>query len=299
MAVALVVDDDVQIRSMIEEICGAIGLQVISANDGVEAVEALERDTIDVILLDINMPRLDGFGVLERLRAMPLTPRPAVIVVTADADVEGRVRGTELGALDFVTKPFMLRDLRRRIERAVSIVELERRLEDAEATLEQMRMHDPVTGAGTFGMLQAALDAQFQCARVTGKELSCVVVSDERYNEALREQGREAGEERLQRISKRLESLLRGADLLFRVDAAEFVILLPGTPLPGVRRVVERIRETLSEEARSSDAALVLAAATYPHPDINQPSLLYRAVNVTLAQARSREGRRVAYFEGF
>jgi hypothetical protein len=76
-------------------------------------------------------------------------------------------------------------------------------------------------------------------------------------------------------------------------------MLLPGTPSAGARRVIERVDEALAAHGVERGPSLAIAAATYPHPEIVQASTLYRAVNVSLAQARSRSDRRVAFFEGF
>ncbi|HSI03704.1 MAG TPA: response regulator [Myxococcota bacterium] len=299
MAVALVADDDDATRDVVVELCQGMGMTVLSAVDGEDALDQMSRQRPDVVLLDLNMPKLDGFGVLERLRKGDGKPMPAVIVVTASADAAGKMRGTELGAIDFVEKPFRVVELRRRIQRAVSITKLENGLRDAETTLLEMRAKDPVTGVGSFGMLSAALDAHFTCARVTGKELSCVVVSDETFSQLLSGNGRESADDRLRVIATTIEKVLRGADMVFRVDASEFVMLLPGTPPAGARRVIERVDEALSGEGLERGKSLAIAAATYPHPEIAQASTLYRAVNVSLAQARSRSEKRVAIFEGF
>ena len=298
MAVALVADDDDATRAVVAELCQGMGMTVMAAVDGEDALEQMSGQRPDVVLLDLNMPRLDGFGVLERLRA-GTQPMPPVIVVTASADAAGKMRGTELGAIDFVEKPFRVIELRRRIQRAVSINSLEAGLRDAETTLQAMRAKDPVTGVGSFGMLSAALDAHFTCARVTGKELSCVVVSDETFSQLLSGNGRESADERLRVIAATIEKVLRGADMVFRVDASEFVMLLPGTPPAGARRVIERVDAALSGGGLERGKSLAIAAATYPHPEIAQASTLYRAVNVSLAQARSRSDKRVAIFEGF
>ncbi len=299
MAVALVADDDDATREVVAELCQGMGMTVMAALDGEDALAQMRERRPDVVLLDLNMPKLDGFGVLERLRAGDIAPMPAVIVVTASADAAGKMRGTELGAIDFVEKPFRVAELRRRIQRAVSITALEDGLRDAETTLLEMRAKDPVTGVGSFGMLSAALEAHFTCARVTGKDLSCIVVSDETFSQVLTGNGRESADERLRVIAATIEKVLRGADMVFRVDASEFVMLLPGTPPAGARRVIERVDEALSGEGLMRGQSLAIAAATYPHPEIGQASTLYRAVNVSLAQARSHSEKRVAIFEGF
>ena len=300
MARALLVDDEPLIRSTLARLCSELELESETAADGVEALGRLgDGHTFDLVILDLSMPRLDGFGVLEELRKRQGDAMPAVIVVTAQADFSGRSRGTALGAIDFVEKPFRSDELRRRIQRCISITDLEKKLREAEVVLANLRATDPATGFGSFGKLQRALETEFLSARLNDRPLTCVVVSDERFSLTVQAGGEAAGAERLQVLAKLIEERLRGADQVFRVDAAEFVLLLPATPTVGARRVVDKITELADGIDILRDHQIAIGVATYPHPEIQQASALYRAANVTLAQARTRERQRIAYFEGF
>ncbi len=112
----LIVEDDRFNVRLLSEACRAAGLQVRVAMDGQEGLDEALRDPPALMLLDVMMPRLDGFGVLERLRADARTEDVPVILVTAVTDAVTRARGVELGADDFVTKPFRLADLRVRMQ---------------------------------------------------------------------------------------------------------------------------------------------------------------------------------------
>lgn len=294
--VALVCDDHQDIREVLRTVLEDLGASVLVAGDGREALDQLERHPVDLMLLDLSMPRLDGFEVMGELRKHPgRYGQPATIVVSANADHDGKVRGTELGAVDFIDKPFRLPALRRRLDRLMGMVRLEQGLVVAEIELERMRARDPATGLGSFGMLQMALDAQFATAQLMGKPLSCLVAFDAGYDAVLSQQGLEAADERLKGIASEIEGALRGADLVFRVDAAEFVVLLPGTPVSGAKLVAKRLREALVSRVE----ALFIAVASYPHPELAKASALFRAANVTLAQCRSRTVPATATFEGF
>jgi diguanylate cyclase (GGDEF)-like protein len=295
----LIVDDEPFNREAIKRIGTSMGLEVGEAANGLEALEAIAATKPEVVLLDLRMPELDGLGVLERLRERPVEPRPAVIIVTANADVHGRLRGTELGALDFVEKPYRLSDLQRRIQRALAVVDLERRLKEAERALRSLRATDETTGVGSFGQLYTILEAEFRCAEVAERPLSCVLVSDESYASVLEAQGRAAGEGRLQKVAHLVETSRRETDYIFRVDAAEFVLLCPMTTPDEAKKVVARVLEVLKQAAVVGKDDLAVGVATYPHGEITQASYLYRAANTALAQARALEKERVVYFERF
>ncbi|MEO0811308.1 MAG: response regulator [Myxococcota bacterium] len=297
--VALVADDHQDIRNVLGSVLRECGCEVHLAENGVQAVEMLELYPVDILLLDLQMPKMDGFGVLElvKKRAGKISS-PLTLIVTANADVEGRIRGTELGAIDFVDKPFRVPAVRLRIERMMSMVQMGRGVDEAEASLAHLRARDPVTGAGTFAMLRSVLDAQFRSAQITNKPLSCLIVCDESYNALLGAEGKKAGESRLKVLAQAVHTALRGADLVFRIDAAELVVLLPGTSATGASRVIEKVTDALSESGTLFDS-LFFATATYPHPQIAVANQLFRAANAALASIRSRDRERAAHFEGF
>jgi two-component system phosphate regulon response regulator PhoB len=92
------------------------GFDVSEARDGVEALDQADRNAPDIIVLDLNLPGLPGYDVLKRLRAHPATARIPVVVLTAKGDEDNEVRVFELGADDFLTKPFRARALSARLE---------------------------------------------------------------------------------------------------------------------------------------------------------------------------------------
>lgn len=107
----LVVDDEPQVVWMLRFSLEAEGYQTISAADGRDALEQIRRNRPRVVLLDIMMPVMDGWSVLEELRTLPAEERPRVVVVSARASVRDREKALELGADVFVAKPFNMDDL--------------------------------------------------------------------------------------------------------------------------------------------------------------------------------------------
>ena len=111
----LVVEDEEMLRRVMKELLEREGFRVFEAADGVAALEELDRHAPDLMVLDLNLPRLDGYGVLSHLRARPATAKLPVIVLTAKGDEESEVRVFEFGATDYLTKPFRARALSARI----------------------------------------------------------------------------------------------------------------------------------------------------------------------------------------
>jgi type II secretory ATPase GspE/PulE/Tfp pilus assembly ATPase PilB-like protein/ActR/RegA family two-component response regulator len=112
----LLVDDEDQLRRVMKDLLERDGFQVAEARDGVEALDQVDRFGPDAIVLDLNLPGLDGYGVLSHLRSRPATAHVPVVVLTAKGDEDNEVRVFELGADDFLTKPFRARALAARLD---------------------------------------------------------------------------------------------------------------------------------------------------------------------------------------
>ena len=109
----LVVDDEASIRRILETRLSMIGYNVITACDGTEALELFPNCSPDLVVLDVMMPKLDGYGVCQELRKESDVP---IVMLTALGDVADRITGLELGADDYVCKPFSPRELVARIK---------------------------------------------------------------------------------------------------------------------------------------------------------------------------------------
>ena len=111
----LIVEDEEPLRRVLRDLLERDGFHVLEANNGVQALDQIDRGAPDVVVLDLNLPQLDGFGVLSRLRSRPATAHLPVIILTAQGDEDSEVRVLEGGADDFLTKPFRPRALSARL----------------------------------------------------------------------------------------------------------------------------------------------------------------------------------------
>ena len=118
----LVVDDEASIRRILETRLSMIGYNVVTACDGTEALELFENCSPDLVVLDVMMPKLDGYGVCQELRKESDVP---IVMLTALGDVADRITGLELGADDYVVKPFSPKELEARIRCVLRRVEKE------------------------------------------------------------------------------------------------------------------------------------------------------------------------------
>jgi CheY-like chemotaxis protein len=115
-AKVLLVEDEEPLRRVMKDLLEREGYIVAEARDGVQALDEVDRHAHDIIVLDLNLPGLDGYSVLQQLRSRPATQAIPVMVLTAKGDEDNEVRVFELGADDFITKPFRARALSARLE---------------------------------------------------------------------------------------------------------------------------------------------------------------------------------------
>jgi two-component system, OmpR family, KDP operon response regulator KdpE len=137
----LVVDDEASIRRALRPPLVELGFEVAEASRGEEALQALRTAAHDVVLLDINMPGIGGIETLRRIRAV--APRQPVLMLTVRDQEEDKVEALELGADDYITKPFSMRELIARIRAAIRRVRAPARSEEATIEIGQICL-DPV-----------------------------------------------------------------------------------------------------------------------------------------------------------
>ena len=112
----LVVDDEPQIRRFLRAGLPPHGYVLVEAENGADALRMVTKEKPDLVILDLGLPDQDGFAIIEKVRAVSLTP---ILVLSARSDVEGKVRALELGADDYVTKPFDMSELLARLKAAL------------------------------------------------------------------------------------------------------------------------------------------------------------------------------------
>jgi UDP-3-O-[3-hydroxymyristoyl] N-acetylglucosamine deacetylase len=117
MATVLVVDDEPQIRTSVRGILAEEGLRVLEAQDGRQALQVIDAERPDLVILDVWMPDLDGLQVLQHIQDDPAAP--AVVMISGHGNIEAAVKATKLGAFDFIEKPFSLNGLLRVVNRAL------------------------------------------------------------------------------------------------------------------------------------------------------------------------------------
>ncbi len=251
----LVIDDTVSIHKLIVARLRPEGLEVTAELDGQAGLERAIADAPDLILLDIGLPKVDGFEVCRQLKEHRATRNIPIIFLTGEADRESKVRGLDLGAVDYVTKPFDEIELRARVRAALRT----KRLQDM---LEQQSFLDGLTGLWNRAYLDRRLEAELNVADRYGRPLSVVMADVDNFKPINDTHGHLFGDIVLQGIAESLSASARRSDIVARYGGEEFGILLTDTNLKAAEYVSERLRASIESrlyEARS-DAIRVTAS---------------------------------------
>src|SRR5438874_877113 len=131
----LVVDDNPSVALLLQQMLSAEGHAVETASDGIEALGSVARHPPDLILLDLDMPRLDGFEVCRQIKASPATRLIPIIIITAQTAFQSKLHAWDLGADDFLTKPFQRVEVLARCRSLLRIKRLVEERESAEAVV--------------------------------------------------------------------------------------------------------------------------------------------------------------------
>jgi diguanylate cyclase (GGDEF)-like protein len=241
--------------------------EILFANTGREAVRIAIAETPDLILLDVMMPGMDGFEACTLLKADCRTAEIPVIFVTSLNREMEETRGLEVGAIDFISKPFSPAVIRARVRNHVE-------LKQQRDILRRLSFMDGLTGLANRRRFDEVLDQEWRRSRRSLSPLSLILMDIDHFKAFNDAAGHPAGDDCLRRIAQALEaSAHRSGDLVARYGGEEFVCVLPDTDRAGALAVAKRIQESIS-------------ALALPHPR----SVLSPIVTLSLGVATKAAG---------
>ena len=244
----LVADDSGVIRSVLRKQLESYGHLVIEAVDGVDALRLCRRDPPDVVLLDVEMPNLDGHGVLAELRQGVETADIPVVFLTGRSTTEDVVEGLRLGAHDYLAKPFEPAELLARVSAALRVKRLQDELRERNAELEAISRTDTLTGLPNRRHLQEHLMAAASSARRRPETMAVLMIDVDHFKGVNDRFGHDAGDVVLRAIGTRLASACRQEDIVGRWGGEEFLVVAPSTDVAGAAVLAERFREEAAAE---------------------------------------------------
>ena len=241
----LVIDDSEPIHKLVAARLRPEGLEVTCELDGERGIERAISEEPDLILLDVGLPDVDGFEVCRQLKEHPTTRDIPVIFLTGTTSTDSKVKGLDLGAVDYVTKPFDQVELRARVRAALRT----KRLQDI---LEQQSFLDGLTGLWNRTYLDRRTESELTVARRYGRALTLVMADIDHFKRLNDTYGHLFGDVVLQGIGDALRAYARRSDIVARYGGEEFALLLTNTSLKAGLFVAERLRSSI--ESRHFEA---------------------------------------------
>ncbi|MDM8564672.1 diguanylate cyclase [Candidatus Halobeggiatoa sp. HSG11] len=237
----LIVDDEPNNLDVLNNCLHSAGFKVLAATNGEMALKRVAYKKPDLILLDINMPKMDGFETCKRLRENESTKDTPVIFVTALADIETKLKAFHAGGVDYITKPFVE-------EEVLARVRVHIRLEKTLERLEELSMTDTLTGAFNRRSVYKVLAQQIERTKKAKECFVLCYIDIDNLKIINDNYGHAEGDVLISTVVDFLRNMIRASDYVFRMGGDEFLIIFPKVKLEDSQKLIERIRKTLNKQ---------------------------------------------------
>jgi len=297
-AVIMMVDDEPLLMEVLQAFLEEEGYHnFIKVEDSRKAIDMLQSERPDILLLDLKMPHVDGFQILEAVRGGEDIDRMPIIVLTSSTDAETKLRALELGATDFLAKPVDASEMVLRLRNTLTV----------KAYQDQLTYYDSLTHLPNRKLFIDRLEWLLKKARRESGRVAVLDIGLDRFKQINDSLGPAVGDEVLKQVASRMLASVRETDVLTRVGARdlwrqlarlsgdEFSILLPGVkPANSAAFVARRIQEAIAEKIVVADNEIYLSAsvgiAIYPEDGMEADRLIKNAGAATaFAKQQGRE----------
>lgn len=287
----LAIDDSPDVLALLAVRLRPEDLQLTTAMSYDEGLALAFSRLPDLILLDVDMPEHTGLDLCRRLKAEPATRNIPVIFLTASNDIETKVHGFDLGAVDYVTKPFHPAELRARVRAAL-------RMKRAQDLLTEKIQIDALTGLRNRAFFDERLSTEVETSLRRARALSLVMLDLDHFKRLNDDFGHPFGDNVLQRVGDLLVRHVRPTDLPCRYGGEELAVILPDTTMLDAVGVADRLREQIRSLAFAPRGKPVTATASFGVAELLQlggaveptPARLLGAADEALYLAK-RDGR--------
>lgn len=299
----ILVAEDSRLQSMI--MCKNLGpekFQILTAYDGHQAVEIAQETKPDLIILDIILPGMDGFGVCEKLKSSPKTVNIPVLMITSLESMSDKLKGLKCGADDYLVKPIDRRELQVRVNSLLRKKFLHDQLVANYNKVLERAIRDGLTGLYNYSYFWEQLNLEINRAQRYKRQVSLIMLDVDHFKIYNDNNGHPAGDDVLRELARILLSNTRKSDLVARYGGEEFVIMLPETGKEGARAVAAKINAAVAghafkyqETQPGSNLTVSLGVATFPG-DASSPGELVDKADQALYRAKmSGRNRYVLY----
>jgi two-component system, cell cycle response regulator len=297
----LVIDDNAVIKRLATMLLSKKGYSVETASSGSEGIVCAKSFKPHVILLDVMMPEIDGYEVCRCLKSEAETKDIPIIMVTSRAEIVDKVKGLELGAADYIQKPYDHEELQARVATQVKMKNLWDELQEKNKLLEELVKKDSLTNLYNHRYFHDRIVEEFSRSKRYGLALSCVLVDIDFFKKINDTYGHQAGDEILKKLAGIILAGIRDVDVAARYGGEEFAIILPHTTLENATTYSERIRHSVDKadfqfEGNSIRVTVSLGVASLPENNPQTHTDIIRFADDALYAAKNTGRNRVEQY---
>jgi diguanylate cyclase (GGDEF)-like protein len=320
----LIVDDVPKNIQVAANILQSSGYQMAFAQDGPSALAQIETHRFDLILLDIMMPQMDGYEVCRKIRDNPANQDIPIIFLTAKDDADSIVKGFELGAMDYLTKPFNGAELRARVrthlelyqskkkiletnerlnKEIVERIKVEKELERSKEEYHRLSIHDSLTGLYNTRYLYGAMETLITESRREEKPFSLIFMDIDNFKHVVDTHGHLNGSRALAEVAETIRGCITPPAYGVAYGGDEFVIVLPGVNHVQSMEKAHEIRARMLDSVYLADIGkgvrlqASFGVSTYPDQAADIKAILAKA-DQAMFQVKSRGKNAVGNING-
>jgi two-component system, cell cycle response regulator len=282
----LLIDEDLESVTNVKARLQCEDLEIISATTGKSGLDRARIERPDLILLDVNIPGMSGFEVCGALKDDADLSLIPVIFLTGAANRANKVKGLDIGAVDFVTKPFDAFELRARVRAALR----SKRLQDM---LIRFARIDPLTELWNRRELMDRLRQEWTRCERYGTTFACIMVDVDHFKGVNDTHGHAAGDQALQKVARVLAAETRESDITARYGGEEFVIIMPNQDALEAVHLAERCRkgiESIDHRVKGKPVSVTASFGVSDSDDMVSAESVLHAADAALYRAK-RSGR--------
>jgi len=299
----LLVEDERLQAKVVKEYLESSGYEVIWVETGKLAIKTAKTQPVDLIILDLLLPDLDGNEVCRWLKLNEDTKGIPIIILTVKDSTEEKVIGLEAGADDYISKPCNEIELNARIYACLrtkalqdELREKNHQLEDVLLKVEQLAITDPLTKLFNRRRFEAALENEFKRTMRYGSPNSCLMIDIDHFKRINDAYGHHVGDIVLKETGTVIKDCIREIDTVARWGGEEFIVLLPETKKEEASKVASRMLKVMAGHSFSQitqKMTVSIGLAGVPDPSIDTAEKLIQTADLALYEAKSKGRNRV------
>lgn len=288
----LLIDDSPQMHRLVEAWLRSDPIELLHASDGRTGTEMALESPVDMVLLDVDMPDVCGFELCRQFKSDVRLSSVPIVFLTGASSPEDRVAGLNLGAVDYIVKPFHPAEFQARVRatlRTKQLVDL----------LRERAQIDGLTALRNRAFLDDRLSSELASLARRPGAMSCIMIDVDRFKEINDRHGHLVGDEVLRAVAGILVGGTRVEDVVTRYGGEEFVILTPGVGVDGATVLAERLRVAIetAEIKRLSGTIRVTCSFGISTHDSGAPSALLQRADAAMYHAKRTGRNRVCAFD--